>query len=236
MLATKARPRPKKKARPAAAPFVTLGEVLAALGHVPPERVRLDPAPGTATKRDLLRVHDRGHGLFELVDGTLVEKPMGRPESYVAHELGRIMGNFVVEHALGFCTGADDLIELVPKLVRGPDLTFTSWARRPDRTVDADDQISKIAPDLAVEVLSPKNTRGEMTRKLREYFLAGVRVVWLIDPRKRVAVVHTAPDKKTVIDEAGTLAGGDVIPGFRLPLAQLFGQMGPKKPRTRKKK
>ena len=64
--------------------FATFAEALTALGDIPPERVRLDPAPGTATKRDLLRVHDGRLGLYELVDGTLVEKPMGRPESFVA--------------------------------------------------------------------------------------------------------------------------------------------------------
>jgi Uma2 family endonuclease len=216
--------------------YETIGELLAALGGIPVERVRLQPYPGTATKRDLLRLHDGGHGLFELVDGTLVEKPMGRPESHIALKLGALLNNFAEQHKLGFCTGADDLIEILPKLVRGPDVSFTSWLRTPDGLVDTQNQISKIVPNLAVEVLSPKNTRAEMERKLGEYFRGGVRLVWIIDPPKRTAEVYTSPTSKTVIEETGTLDGGDVVPGFRVPLSKLFEQLGPKKSPKRKKK
>lgn len=213
--------------------FKTFAEALAALGNIPPERVRLDPQPGTATKRDLLKFHDGGEGLFELVDGTLVEKPMGRPESILAAELVRLLGNYVTEHSLGFCTTTDDLIEVLPNLVLGPDASFTTWLRTPDGTVDFHNQISKIVPDLTVEVLSPSNTRAEMTRKLGEYFRGGVRLVWIIDPRKRTAEIYVSPTEKTTIAESGVLDGGDVLPGFRLPLAKLFLQ-APKKPPRKK--
>jgi Uma2 family endonuclease len=146
--------------------------------------------------------------------------------------LGRLVGHFVAEHDLGFLTGADDLIEVMPDLVRGPDVCFTSWAKRPGKTVDSD-QISGVIPDLAVEVLSPSNTPGEILRKLKEYFLGGVRLVWVIDPRKRAAVAYTTPDKKTVVGESGTLDGGDVLPGFRVPLANLFERL--EKPARAKK-
>src|SRR5207253_1075016 len=139
-------------------------------------------------------------------------------EAFIALELGAILRGFVNKHDLGFCTGADDLIELMPKLVRGPDVCFVAWSKRPDKTVDTD-AISRCVPDLVVEVLSPKNTRDEMARKRKDYFFAGVRSVWQIDPRKRTAEVYTAPDEKTAIPADGTLDGGDVLPGFRLPLA-----------------
>lgn len=219
----------------AALRFENLGQLLESLGGIPPERVCLDPLPGTATKRDLLRIHDRRNRLYELIEGTLVEKPMGHPESYVAAKLIGRLERFLEEHDLGYYTGSDDLIEVMPKLVRGPDVSFTTWERRPERTVDSD-QISKVVPDLTVEVLSPRNTRGEILRKLKEYFLGGVRLVWVIDPRKRSATVYTAPDKKTAIDASGTLDGGDVLPGFRLPLAKLFERLEePTKPRKRRK-
>lgn len=216
--------------------YETIGDLLAALGDIPLERVRLHPYPGTATKRDLLRVHDGGLGLFELVDGTLVEKPMGRPESHVAAKLIAQLDRFLEHDDIGFYTGADDLIEVLPKLVRGPDVSFTSWLRTPDGTVDTDNQISKIIPDLAVEVLSPKNTRAEMVRKLGEYFRGGVRMVWIIDPPKRTAEVYTSPTSKAVIEENGVLDGGDVVPGFSIPLAKLFEQLSPKHSPKRKKK
>ena len=88
--------------------YETAGELFDRLGNVPLHRVRMTPAPGTATERDVIALHDHHDRLFELVDGTLVEKVMGRPESYLALELGRVLSNFVVEHGLGFCTGADE--------------------------------------------------------------------------------------------------------------------------------
>jgi Uma2 family endonuclease len=156
-----------------------------------------------------------------LVDGTLVEKPTGHVESIVGLELGRVLGNFIKQHQLGYCTGADDLIELMPKVVRGPDISFTSWTQRPDRTADTD-AISKVIPNLVVEVLSESNTRGEIAGKLKEYFFAGVQLVWVIDPRKRTADVYTAPDVKTAVPADGSLEGGEVLPGFSLPLAEVF--------------
>ncbi len=211
-----------------------LADLLASFGGISPERVRLHPTPGTATKRDLIRYHNRGNHRYELVDGTLVEKPMGRPESFIAAGIIRILGNFIERANLGFCTGADDLIEVLPKLVRGPDVSFTSWLRRPEMTVDSD-QISKVIPNLVVEVLSTKNTRAEIERKLREYFLGGVQVVWVIDPRKRTATIHNAADDRKAIDESGSLDGGDVLPGFSLPLAVLFERLEKPKPKPRKK-
>ena len=84
-------------------------------------------------------------------------------------------------------------------------------------------------------MLSPKNTRGEILRKLKEYLLGGVRVVWVVDPRKRTADVSSAPDRRTSLDESGTLDGGDVLPGFRVPLAKLFERLEKPRPKRRKK-
>ena len=78
-----------------------------------------------------------------------------------------------------------------------------------------------------------------MAIKLKEYFLAGVRVVWIIDPRTGSADVYTASDEKTAIPANGTLDGGGVLPGFRLPLAKLFEKFpapDAKKPKEKKKK
>jgi Uma2 family endonuclease len=213
-------------------PFDNLGELLERLGGIPASRVRLDPPPCRATKKDLVRLHNRKEGLYELVDGTLVAKPMESPESYIAHELGRLLGNHVADHDLGYMYTTEALIELLPRLVRGPDVSFTAWNKRPDRMVPGDKQISDLIPDLVVEVLSPKNTRGEIARKLKEYILAGVSLVWVIDPRTRAANSYTAPGAKTAIPTTGTLDGGAVLPGFRLPLAKLFALL--EKPAARK--
>lgn len=235
MAAARITTKPRAKGRPR---FETAADLLAALGDVPPERVRLDPPPGTATERDLLRVIGETGRLYELFDGTLVEKPMGRPESFLAAELVFHLRTFLAADDLGFVTGPDDLIRLLPKQVRGPDVSFTSWLKRPDGTVDRD-QISKVIPDLTVEVLSPSNSPGEIARKLGEYFNAGVRLVWVIDHRRETATAHTARDAAAVLDAAGVLDGGDVLPGFRLPLAGLFERVRrveADQPRKRRKK
>jgi Uma2 family endonuclease len=95
-----------------------------------------------------------------------------------------------------------------------------------------------VIPNLVVEVLSESNTRAEIAGKLKEYFFAGVQLVWVIDPRARTAATYTAPDEKTDISAAGTLDGGKVLPGFVLPLAALFADLPAvpaKKPTKRKK-
>jgi Uma2 family endonuclease len=216
--------------------YEDMGELLKRLGNISPKRVCMNPLPGTATERDLIRMHGARRALYELVDGTLVEKGMGHKESVVAVELSRLLANFVTDKDLGYCTGADDLVRVMPKLVRGPDVAFVSWNTRPERVIPQE-QISTKVPDLAVEVLSPSNTRKEMQIKLKEYFLGGVKLVWIIDPEKRTAEAYTAPDAKTAIPPDGTLDGGSVLPGFSLPLATLFARFGPpaKKQKGKKK-
>lgn len=213
--------------------FENAADLLDRLG-VPASRVCMDPPPGRATKRDLIRLDGKGGKYYELVDGTLVEKPMGFPESFLALELGRLLGNHVESQGAGFLCGADVLIELFPKLVRGPDCCFVPWTRRTERTVPLD-PISDLIPTLAVEILSPSNTRKEMARKLDEYFRAGVLLVWVIDPAKRTAEAYTGPTAKTAVE---VLDGGGVLPGFRLPLAKLFEKLAEpapaKKPRKKK--
>ena len=82
-----------------------------------------------------------------------------------------------------------------------------------------------LVPNLAVEVLSESNTEPEMQRKVGEYFRSGVELVWLIDPAERTARVFRSPTDITELSAAGTLDGGAVLPGFSLPLTQLFAEL-----------
>ncbi len=198
--------------------FRTVAELLHRLGDVPADRVRLQPSPGTATERDLLRPEGR---LCELVEGVLVEKAMGFAESLLVVELILALGSFVKAHRLGMVTGADGMVRLFPGLVRIPDVAFFSWDRIPG-DVAPSEPVPALAPDLAVEVLNRGNTKREMERKLREYFEAGVRLVWMIDPKTRTARIFTSPEASTRLGEGQRLDGGDVLPGFALPLGELF--------------
>ena len=198
--------------------FRTVAELLHRLGDIPPERVRLRPTPGEATERDLLKPDGR---LCELVEGVLVEKAMGYDESLLAIELAMTLAAFVKRHRLGEVTGADGTMRLMPGLVRIPDIAFISRRHLPKKG-EPRHPIPDLAPDLAVEILSKANTKAEMKRKLREYFDAGVRLVWLIDPKTRTALVHTSPKASTKLVGGQSLGGGDVLPGFAVSLAELF--------------
>jgi Uma2 family endonuclease len=216
----------------------TFADALKQLGDIPPHRVRLGPLPGKATERDVLKILDHENRLCELVDGTLVEKPMGTLESFLAVDINRWLGNFVEEQDLGALTGPDGTLRLMPGLVRMPDVAFISWKQLPNRKYP-NEPIASLIPELAVEVLSESNTRGEMERKLREYFFTGTQLVWIVDPIQRIVDVHTAPDRFTRLKEGEALDGGDVVPGFQLPLERLFAWVErpqPRQLRTRRRR
>lgn len=220
-------PQPSPVAQPPAAAFPaewTVADVLEQLGGVPLHRVRAVPPLGMATEKDVLEAKSRIGRICELVDGVLVEKTMGYYESLVAMLLGRLLGDFVEKHRLGIVLGEGGTLKVLPGQVRIPDVCFIAWERFADRRLPAE-PIPAVAPDLAVEVLSAWNTPGEMQRKLRDYFQAGVRRVWYLDPKVRSVQVYTAPDQVAVVDQQGTLDGGDVLPGFRLGLAEFFGRV-----------
>jgi Uma2 family endonuclease len=201
--------------------FENLAEFLQEFGHYPPQRIRLRPAPGTATEDDLIEAERRTRRLCELVDGVLVEKPMGVHESWVAGKLIRFVGNYADAHDLGEVLPPDGPIRFAPTQVRLPDVSFFSRARLPGGRFPAG-PITDVVPDFVIEVLSEGNTRREMERKLREYFFAGVRLVWYVDPELRVVDVYTAPDQSRRLGEADILGGGDLLPGFQLPIAQIM--------------
>jgi Uma2 family endonuclease len=199
----------------------TIADLLARLGDVPADRVRLRPWPGTATETDVLAIRQRERRLFELVDGTLVEKAVGIRESFFAWVLGVHLGNYLAAHDLGICLGADGMMRIAPGLVRIPDLAFISWDRLPNHEVPKT-PIPRLAPDLAVEVISKGNTKREMERKLREYVEAGVLVAWFVYPKTRTIIVHSGPGQSTTLAEDQSLDGGAVLPGFVLPVRDLF--------------
>ena len=202
----------------------TMADLLEQLGGVPLDRIRFYPPPGTATERDVLDAEQRDNRLCELVDGVLVEKVMGFREAILAGALVRLLANFVVPRNLGHVAGADGMLRLFPGLVRIPDVAFASWDCFPEGRLP-DDPIPELAPDLVVEVLSRSNTPREMRRKLREYFAAGVRLAWMVDLEQRTVTVHTGVEACAVFDEASCLDGGNVLPGFVLPLRDLFSEL-----------
>lgn len=204
----------------------TIADLLESLGDVPAFRVRLYPYPGTATEQDVLDYQAKDDRLYELIDGTLVEKAVGFRESLLAAALIEWLRAFVRPRKLGVVAAPDATLKLRPQLVRLPDVCFVSVQQLPGGRVP-EQPMPELYPDLAIEVLSKSNTPAEMARKRQEFFTAGTKLVWMVDPVRRTVAVYTSPDEATVLQEADILDGGEVLPGFQLPLRQLFAELEP---------
>lgn len=202
----------------------TLADLVDRLGGIPLERIRYQPLPGTATVEDVIRIEARENRLCELVDGVLVEKAMGFRESLLAVAISRYLHEFVTARNLGLVAGSDGMMQLFEGLVRIPDVSFVAWANVPGGKVP-DQPIPLLAPDLAVEVLSRSHTPGEMKLKRQEYFAAGTRLVWIVNLEDRLVSVYTAPEQWRELGEDDVLDGGQVLPGFSLPLRDLFAEL-----------
>ncbi len=203
-------------------PLETLADLMERLGDVALHRIRLHPFPGTATVADVIRLCDgEPKCLCELVDGVLVEKVMGHQESRLAALLVFALQNFLNEHDLGILAGADGPHQILADQVRFPDVAFIAYDRIPEsagRATPVPDWI----PNLAVEVLSAGYTKAEMTRKLRDYFEAGVELVWYVDPSDRTVRVYHSPEAVVTLTEADNLDGEQLLPGFRLSIRDWF--------------
>ncbi len=160
-------------------------------------------------------------GLFELIDGVLVEKAVGSSEAFLGKRLTRIIEDHVEEFELGIVLPGDCPLLLKPGTVRYPDVSFVPWDAIPGGELPTT-KIWELIPALAVEVLSESNTPAEMNRKLDDYFSTGCKLVWFIDPATKTAKVYTSAKKFKELDETGTLEGGKVLPGFKLKLADVF--------------
>jgi Uma2 family endonuclease len=202
-----------------------LGDLLKHLGDVPADRVRYYPFPGTATEQDVISIEASENRLCELVDGVLVEKPLGYEESLIANAIGTALSNFIDPRRLGWISAPDGMMRVIPGQVRMPDVAYVSRERAPGGRRPKG-PIADLSPDLAVEVLSESNTVAEIDRKRREYFEGGTQLVWIVDPAARMVAVYTqatVPDNTLSADQ--TLDGGDVLPGFTLELATLFKRL-----------
>jgi len=181
--------------------------------------------PTTATlltADDLLAMPDDGYR-YELVRGELVRLPMsGHQSSRIAIRIANRIGPFVEAGALGNIAGADGayIFERDPYTVRIPDLSFVRAERLPPE--DAWAKFLELAPDLAVEVVSPSDSANEVQEKVNEYLAAGVQLIWIVYPIQRTVTIYAADRAARVLNEADTLDGGDVLPGFTLSIADIF--------------
>jgi Uma2 family endonuclease len=161
--------------------------------------------------------------LYEVVDGERRElEPRGAFETALASALACYLGPFALQHKLGLVVmGTLFVLDAQRNLKRRPDVAFVSYPRWPDDQVPRAEAWD-VVPDLAVEVISPTNLAEEIDEKLTDYFAAGVRLVWVLFPGSGRVYVYQSPEQVTGLDRSDELNGGDVLPGFRLPIAALF--------------
>ncbi len=164
-------------------------------------------------------------GLYEVVDGAILEKPaMGAYEIEIASILQSLLGPFARSNGLGRVV-SEMLFRLEADLKRErrPDVAFVSQERWPIERRAPRANAWAVVPDLAIEVISPNNKTVDDIAKLEEYFQAGVCAVWFVFPEVAKIYVYQSESSVTILPRETTLEGGEVLPGFHLSLAELFG-------------
>ena len=184
----------------------------------------LAPQGGVSTVDELLALPDDGW-MYELVDGRLVRmSPSGVEASRLAMRLGAQLTIFVEERGLGIVTGTDGGFVLSEGTVLAPDVAFVRAERMLPRSSPDFEKAWPVAPDLVVEVASPNQHRPELAAKVQRYLSAGVRLVWVIWPRRRLVDVWRPGDAQPseTLGIGDALDGLDVVPGISYSLDRLF--------------
>ena len=171
------------------------------------------------TAEQLLRLS--GEGRFELVKGELFTmSPSGEEHGAITVRITVRLGEFVAAHKLGIVYGAETgfKLESDPDTVLAPDVAFISR-----------EKVKKLSkgyrtgpPDLAVEVISPGDSQRRIEQKTLRWLRGGASVVWNIDPNSRTVTVHRLNSEPRLLVERDDLTDDDLLPGFRLPISQIF--------------
>ena len=163
---------------------------------------------------------------FELVQGELAHMTLtGGEHGALAVRIGRLLDEHVEAHDLGVCCGAETgfILQREPDTVRAPDAAVVLKSRIPETGIPAG--YWPFAPDLAVEVVSPSDRLADVHVKIAEYFAAGTRLVWLVEPETRMVHVYRSAREVEVVGTKQELEGGEVLPGFRCEVRRLFASV-----------
>ena len=184
-----------------------------------PERVAEMATQAGAATEDDLRATDRDGRKYELVDGQILVSPAGTRHGIVAVRLSARLLAFVERADLGYVVDSSTGFRLPGGNVRSPDVGFIAKERFKGGQIP--DGFTELAPDLAVEIVSPDDRPRLVLDKVGEYLQAGVRMVWVIDPSKGVATVHRSLTNVRTLERSASLDGEDVLPGFSCRLAEI---------------
>ncbi len=178
--------------------------------------------PRLVTAEELLDMPDDGFR-YELVRGELRKMaPAGARHGRSAGKVARPLMNHVATHNLGevYIAEAGFLLATNPDVVRVPDTAFVSRDRFD--TIGDIEGFFPGPPDLAVEIISPHDRYTEVAEKVEDWLAAGTRMVIVVDSRRRVVGVHLPGQAPLILHEQDTLDGGDVVPGWSMPVAEIF--------------
>ena len=177
------------------------------------------------TDDELLSLPEDGNK-YEVMNGELIVSPAGIEHEEIGVRLIVALASFVREHKLGIVCGssAGYWMKSKPKNFLSPDVSFIAKERlggakrAPRKFFDG-------APDLVVEVLSPRDTIELLHEKIVEYFNSGARLIWVINPDEQIVLVYHTPTPDQLLRADDTLDGEQVIPGFTLPVSELFEEL-----------
>lgn len=173
------------------------------------------------TEAELQALPDDGFN-YEVVDGELQMSPKNSPEhGFICTELSFALNAHVKRQKLGAVFDSSTGFWMENENCRAPDISFVSkeQLRRLKRPANS---FFRFAPDLAIEVLSPNNTRAEIQERLRDFFSSGTKLAWIIDPEAKSAEICYSLEKRRLVGPNGELNGEEVVPGFQIKLSELF--------------
>jgi Uma2 family endonuclease len=190
-----------------------------------PRQQRIEPMATVSktrfTPEDLLEIDDRP--MPELVDGELLEREMGQEADWIASSIIFFLASFVRERNLGMINGGQGSYQIFPddpNKVRIPDVSFTKKERI------AKDGPAKghgrVAPDLAIEVVSPNDKPKYISNKIRDFQAAGIPLIWIVYPETQTVEIHRIDGSTSRLQVGEFLEGEDVLPGFHIEVAALF--------------
>jgi Uma2 family endonuclease len=183
-------------------------------------RMIAQPITQRLTIDEFIELEDRPENadkILELIDGEVVEKMGSFKPSRIASRIAYFVENFLMAHPIGFVTGADGSYRVGSDMLI-PDVGYIARERMPE----IPEREVLTAPDLAVEVLSPTDSKRQTRRKAERYLDHGTRLVWLVFPETREVEVYAADADVVTVGIDGALDGGDVLPGFTLPVRSIF--------------
>lgn len=177
--------------------------------------------PALLTADDLARSQPP-HMRTELVRGRMIVRvPAGLRHGRVAMATALAVGEYLQRNPIGYLVAAETgfVLSTNPDTVRAPDVAFVRHEKTPEPVPAG---YARFAPDLAVEILSPDDRPGEVLEKVADWLKAGTALVWVIDTARRIARVYRADGTESVLAEADTFEGEDVLPGFACRLSEVL--------------